>query len=127
MVLFSLMCQILCSFIMVYLGKSLIVDLNVVFYDTCRLKQESGLFFDMKYFKDQVEAGEWEEVERYLSGFLKVNDESRTIFFEISKQKYLEALDRYALFPMLVSVHVMYNVLLQLCLVIFQLRLIKSH
>lgn len=121
MVLFSLMCQILC------LGKSLIVDLNVVFYDTCRLKQESGLFFDMKYFKDQVEAGEWEEVERYLSGFLKVNDESRTIFFEISKQKYLEALDRYALFPMLVSVHVMYNVLLQLCLVIFQLRLIKSH
>lgn len=60
-----------------------------------KLEQESGLFFDIKYFEDQVEAGEWEEVDRYLSGFLKVNDndESRTIFFEIRKQKYLESLD----------------------------------
>ncbi|KAK4486314.1 hypothetical protein RD792_008985 [Penstemon davidsonii] len=37
-----------------------------------------------------------EEVERYLSGFTKVEDNrySMKIFFEIRKQKYLEALDR---------------------------------
>eukprot|EP01018_Ginkgo_biloba_P018591 Gb_09668 [translate_table: standard] len=41
-------------------------------------------------------AGEWEEVERYLSGFTKVDDNrySMKIFFEIRKQKYLEALDK---------------------------------
>lgn len=42
-------------------------------------------------------AGEWEEVERYLSGFTKVDDNrySMKIFFEIRKQKYLEALDKF--------------------------------
>jgi len=52
----------------------------------------------MKYFEDQVQGGEWEEVERYLSGFTKVDDNrySMKIFFEIRKQKYLEALDKYA-------------------------------
>ncbi|KAL0297488.1 UNVERIFIED_CONTAM: protein TOPLESS-RELATED PROTEIN 2 [Sesamum radiatum] len=61
-----------------------------------KLEQESGFFFNMKYFEDQVQAGEWEEVERYLSGFTKVEDNrySMKIFFEIRKQKYLEALDR---------------------------------
>ncbi|KAK4400989.1 protein TOPLESS-RELATED PROTEIN 2 [Sesamum angolense] len=65
-----------------------------------KLEQESGFFFNMKYFEDQVQAGEWEEVERYLSGFTKVEDNrySMKIFFEIRKQKYLEALDRYDLF-----------------------------
>lgn len=65
-----------------------------------RLEQESGFFFNMKYFEDQVQAGEWEEVERYLSGFTKVEDNrySMKIFFEIRKQKYLEALDRCAVF-----------------------------
>ena len=50
----------------------------------------------MKYFEDQVQAGEWKEVERYLSGFTKVEDNrySMKIFFEIRKQKYLEALDK---------------------------------
>ncbi|KZV51494.1 topless-related protein 1-like [Dorcoceras hygrometricum] len=61
-----------------------------------KLEQESGFYFNMKYFEDQVQAGEWEEVERYLSGFTKVEDNrySMKIFFEIRKQKYLEALDR---------------------------------
>lgn len=61
-----------------------------------RLEQESGFFFNMKYFEDQVQGGEWEEVERYLSGFTKVDDNrySMKIFFEIRKQKYLEALDK---------------------------------
>jgi len=64
-----------------------------------RLEQESGFFFNMKYFEDQVQGGEWEEVERYLSGFTKVDDNrySMKIFFEIRKQKYLEALDKYVL------------------------------
>ncbi|KAG2700912.1 hypothetical protein I3843_06G018900 [Carya illinoinensis] len=50
----------------------------------------------MKHFEDQVQAGEWDEVERYLCGFTKVEDNrySMKIFFEIRKQKYLEALDR---------------------------------
>uniref|UniRef100_A0A7N0U966 CTLH domain-containing protein n=1 Tax=Kalanchoe fedtschenkoi TaxID=63787 RepID=A0A7N0U966_KALFE len=61
-----------------------------------KLEQESGFFFSMKYFEEQVIAGEWDEVERYLSGFTKVEDNrySMKIFFEIRKQKYLEALDR---------------------------------
>ncbi|XP_022868457.1 protein TPR2-like [Olea europaea var. sylvestris] len=61
-----------------------------------KLEQESGFFFNMKYFEDQIQAGEWDEVERYLSGFTKVEDNrySMKIFFEIRKQKYLEALDR---------------------------------
>ncbi|CAK9134797.1 unnamed protein product [Ilex paraguariensis] len=61
-----------------------------------KLEQESGFFFNMKYFEEKVHAGEWEEVEKYLSGFTKVDDNrySMKIFFEIRKQKYLEALDR---------------------------------
>ncbi|CDP11737.1 unnamed protein product [Coffea canephora] len=61
-----------------------------------KLEQESGFFFNMKYFDDQVQAREWKEVERYLSGFTKVEDNrySMKIFFEIRKQKYLEALDK---------------------------------
>ncbi|XP_078443222.1 protein TPR3-like [Wolffia australiana] len=62
-----------------------------------KLEQESGFFFNSKHFEDLVLAGEWEEVEKYLSGFTKVDDNrySMKIFFEIRKQKYLEALDRH--------------------------------
>ncbi|KAK6782876.1 hypothetical protein RDI58_020672 [Solanum bulbocastanum] len=62
-----------------------------------KLEQESGFFFNMKYFDEQVQAGEWDEVERYLGGFTKVEDNrySMKIFFEIRKQKYLEALDKH--------------------------------
>lgn len=65
-----------------------------------RLEQESGLFFNVKYFEEKVLAGEWDEVEKYLCGFTKVDDNrySMKIFFEIRKQKYLEALDRCLLF-----------------------------
>ncbi|XP_075523439.1 topless-related protein 1-like isoform X1 [Primulina tabacum] len=61
-----------------------------------KLEQESGFFFNMKYFEDEVHNGNWDEVERYLSGFTKVDDNrySMKIFFEIRKQKYLEALDK---------------------------------
>lgn len=61
-----------------------------------RLEKESGFFFNMRHFEDCVTNGEWDEVEKYLSGFTKVDDNrySMKIFFEIRKQKYLEALDR---------------------------------
>ncbi|XP_059644318.1 protein TOPLESS isoform X2 [Cornus florida] len=62
-----------------------------------KLEQESGFFFNMKHFEDEVHNGNWDEVERYLSGFTKVDDNrySMKIFFEIRKQKYLEALDKH--------------------------------
>ncbi|CAJ1963322.1 unnamed protein product [Sphenostylis stenocarpa] len=61
-----------------------------------KLEQESGFFFNVKYFEEKVLAGEWDHVEKYLFGFTKVDDNrySMMIFFEIRKQKYLEALDR---------------------------------
>ncbi|KAK8671173.1 hypothetical protein V6N13_037778 [Hibiscus sabdariffa] len=67
------------------------------FKDTIHmLERESGYLFNMKYFEEKVLAGEWDEVEKYLSGFIKADDNvySKKIFFEIRKQKYLEALDR---------------------------------
>ncbi|XP_077222242.1 protein TPR3-like [Tasmannia lanceolata] len=62
-----------------------------------KLEQESGFFFNVKHFEDEVHNGNWDEVERYLSGFTKVDDNrySMKIFFEIRKQKYLEALDKH--------------------------------
>ncbi|CAA7027040.1 unnamed protein product [Microthlaspi erraticum] len=61
-----------------------------------RLELESGYYFNMRYFEELVTNGEWDEVEKYLSGFSKVEDNrySMKIFFEIRKQKYLEALDK---------------------------------
>uniref|UniRef100_A0A7N0U0Z2 CTLH domain-containing protein n=2 Tax=Kalanchoe fedtschenkoi TaxID=63787 RepID=A0A7N0U0Z2_KALFE len=61
-----------------------------------RLEQESGFYFNMRYFEEIVTNGEWDEVEKYLSGYTKVDDNrySMKIFFEIRKQKYLEALDK---------------------------------
>uniref|UniRef100_A0A2N9EEB4 CTLH domain-containing protein n=1 Tax=Fagus sylvatica TaxID=28930 RepID=A0A2N9EEB4_FAGSY len=67
------------------------------FKDTVhKLEQESGLYFNLKYFEELVLNGNWDEVERYLSGFTRPDDNrySMKIFFEIRKQKYLEALDK---------------------------------
>ncbi|XP_050268371.1 topless-related protein 1-like isoform X1 [Quercus robur] len=67
------------------------------FKDTAhKLEQESGLFFNLKYFEELVLSGNWDEVENYLSGFTSPDDNrySMKIFFEIRKQKYLEALDK---------------------------------
>lgn len=61
-----------------------------------RLEQETGYFFDLKYFEGLVLNGNWEEVEKYLSSFTVVADNkySTKIYFEIRKQKFLEALDK---------------------------------
>ncbi|RDX70840.1 Topless-related protein 1, partial [Mucuna pruriens] len=60
-----------------------------------KLECESGLFFDMKYFEDMLLTGKWGDAEDYLSGFTSVDDNrhSTKIYFEIRKQKFLEALD----------------------------------
>ncbi|KAL6536634.1 RNA polymerase II associated Paf1 complex subunit Tpr1 [Orobanche minor] len=53
------------------------------------LEQDSAFFFNMRYFEEKVHAGEWEEVEKYLTGFTKVDDirYSMKILFEIRKAK----------------------------------------
>lgn len=63
------------------------------------LEHESGLFFNFKYFEEQVLSGNWDEAERYLLGFTKFDDNkfSMKVFFEIRKQKYLEALDKWVM------------------------------
>ncbi|KAK6124891.1 hypothetical protein DH2020_041377 [Rehmannia glutinosa] len=74
-----------------------LVFLILQFLDEEKFKETvHKVFFNMRYFEDAVTNGEWEEVEKYLSGFIKVEDNrySMKIFFEIRKQKYLEALDK---------------------------------
>ena len=103
--LFSHLCRIFMSlmglwpFVFFPNGLFYFCELTVVVnfaISESRLEQESGFFFNMRYFEDMVTGGEWDEVEKYLSGFTKVDDNrySMKIFFEIRKQKYLEALDR---------------------------------
>ncbi|TKY74752.1 Topless-related protein 1 [Spatholobus suberectus] len=60
-----------------------------------KLERESGFYFDMKYFEDMLLTGKWDDAESYLSGFTRVDDNrhSTKIYFEIRKQKFLEALD----------------------------------
>ncbi|URD93243.1 CTLH [Musa troglodytarum] len=60
-----------------------------------KLEQESGCYFNMKYFGDLVQEGNWDEAEKYLGSFTKLEDNRHSvkIYFEIRKQKYLEALD----------------------------------
>ncbi|XP_028798241.1 topless-related protein 1 isoform X2 [Neltuma alba] len=60
------------------------------------LEQESALFFNFKYFEEQVLNGNWDEAERYLLGFTRFDENrfSMKTFFELRKQKYLEALDK---------------------------------
>lgn len=61
------------------------------------LEKESGFFFNIRYFEEKVLAGEWDEVEKYLSGFTKVDDNrySTKIYYDLRKQRYLESLDRW--------------------------------
>ncbi|KAM7490054.1 hypothetical protein LguiA_032975 [Lonicera macranthoides] len=59
------------------------------------LEEETGIFFDMMHFENLVLCGNWDEAERYLLGFIGIHDDkfSIKIYFEIRKQKFLEALD----------------------------------
>ncbi|KAL3746525.1 hypothetical protein ACJRO7_015478 [Eucalyptus globulus] len=59
------------------------------------LERESGVYFDWDYMEELILEGRWEEAEKYLSGFTQLEDNrfSMKIYFEMRKQKYLEALD----------------------------------
>ncbi|KAL6141041.1 hypothetical protein ACLB2K_059332 [Fragaria x ananassa] len=73
-------------------------EASLFFYSTVHmLEKESGVFFNIKYFEECLTNGEWDEAENYLSGFTKLdeNDYSFSTFFEIRKQRYLDALDRH--------------------------------
>ncbi|WJX23479.1 hypothetical protein P8452_12684 [Trifolium repens] len=61
-----------------------------------KMEQETGIFFNLKYFEKKVLDGDWDECEKYLLGFTHINDNpySMKMYFEIRKQKYYEALDR---------------------------------
>lgn len=61
------------------------------------LERESRFYFDMKFFEDMILDGKWEDVEKYLSSFTKVDDNrySTKIYFEIRKQSFFEALDSH--------------------------------
>jgi len=61
-----------------------------------RLEQEFGLLFNLKYFEENILAADWDEWEKYLNGFTKINDNRHlmNMFFEIRQQKYFEALDK---------------------------------
>ncbi|CAK7353790.1 unnamed protein product [Dovyalis caffra] len=60
------------------------------------LERESGYYFNMKFFEEMISSGDWDEAEKYLSCFTKLDDNrySTKIYFEIRKQKFLEALDK---------------------------------
>ncbi|KAK1424534.1 hypothetical protein QVD17_19864 [Tagetes erecta] len=44
------------------------------FKETAPKLQELGLFFNLKHFEDEMHNGNLDEVEKYLSGFTKVDD-----------------------------------------------------
>ncbi|KAK1431418.1 hypothetical protein QVD17_02657 [Tagetes erecta] len=44
------------------------------FKETAHKLQELGLFFNLKHFEDEMHNGNLDEVEKYLSGFTKVDD-----------------------------------------------------
>ncbi|KAF7830321.1 topless-related protein 1-like [Senna tora] len=60
------------------------------------LERESGCYFDFKHFEEKVLAGKWDDAESYLSNFTSFDDNkhSTKIYFELRKQKFLEALER---------------------------------
>ncbi|XVF86443.1 hypothetical protein PTKIN_Ptkin18bG0040700 [Pterospermum kingtungense] len=69
---------------------------EVKYKETVTLEKESQYFFNMRYLEDCITNGEWDDAEKYLSGYTKLEDnpQSMKIFFMIRKQKYLEALEK---------------------------------
>ncbi|PWA42826.1 topless-related protein 4 [Artemisia annua] len=61
-----------------------------------RLESESGVYCNVDYIEELVVKGDWDKLEKYLAGFIRVGDNrfSVKMLFEIRKQKYLEALDK---------------------------------
>lgn len=42
--------------------------------DDCRLEQEAGYFFNMRYVEEMVEDREWGQAEKYLFWFIQVDN-----------------------------------------------------
>jgi hypothetical protein len=66
------------------------------FRDAAReLQRSSAAFCDLQHVGELIAAGQLDSCDRYLSGFTNPseNPNSLKIFFEIRKQKYLEALE----------------------------------
>jgi hypothetical protein len=57
----------------------------------------------MDYFESLWVDGKWDTLVSYLSGFVKTDKPHNhsVLYFEIIKQKFLEALDKYVLPPTL--------------------------
>eukprot|EP00253_Pinus_taeda_P001046 PITA_01046 len=77
-----------------------------------RLERDSGIFLNQKYVEDLVMAGKFDQVEHYLLGFTKIDENMQSVklFFEIRMQKYIEALKRNDRFK---AVDILYNDLKQ--------------
>ncbi|PWA40725.1 CTLH, C-terminal LisH motif-containing protein [Artemisia annua] len=62
-----------------------------------RLESESGAFCNVNYIKELVFKGDWDNLEKYLAGFIRVGDNHYSVkmLSEFLKQKYLEALDNW--------------------------------
>lgn len=61
-----------------------------------RLEQETGIHLSLHYVDELIAQGKWTELEAYLTGFTRLKDNRYSLkaFFEIRKQKFLEALDK---------------------------------
>lgn len=61
-----------------------------------RFEQETRIYLSLQYVEDVINAGKWGELEDYLTSFTRLTDNRYSLkaFFEIRKQKFLEALDR---------------------------------
>eukprot|EP00698_Gefionella_okellyi_P001970 TRINITY_DN11862_c0_g1_i1.p1 TRINITY_DN11862_c0_g1~~TRINITY_DN11862_c0_g1_i1.p1 ORF type:complete len:735 (+),score=187.13 TRINITY_DN11862_c0_g1_i1:157-2361(+) len=59
------------------------------------VEKQFKLFFDVEYLRSLIINGSLQDAENYLSAFSNMQDNKHTtkVFFEIRKQKYLEALD----------------------------------
>ncbi|KAL3745216.1 hypothetical protein ACJRO7_014347 [Eucalyptus globulus] len=76
-----------------FLCLDYIRDFNFLFFslggnDPSRLDRESRFYFNIRCFEDSAPNGEWDDVEKYLSGFMKVDNNrySMKIFFKIQSR-----------------------------------------
>ena len=73
-----------------------------------RLEKESRVFFNCSYISTLILNGQWSECESYFSAFTSIDDNRHSMkcFFEIRKQRYLEALERF-----LIACYILYVLL----------------
>lgn len=64
------------------------------------MEQDTKFYFDTDHFQDLFSAGSWDECRDYLKSFVSYSSDSTAlkVYFEISKQKYLQQLYKYVSF-----------------------------